>query len=47
MVFFLKFTSFIPMDYKKGLIYTLLFRAYKICADYVPLHTEIEFLKLI
>ena len=35
------------MDYKKGLIYTLLFRAHKIFADYVPLHTEIEFLKSI
>ena len=35
------------MDYKKGLIHSLLFRAYKICADYVTLHTEIGFLKSI
>ena len=28
------------MDHKKGLIHTLLFRAYNICADYVTLHTE-------
>ena len=32
------------MDYKKGLIHTLLFRAYNICADYITLHTEFEFL---
>ena len=42
---YLNFNSFLPMDYKKGLIHTLLFRAYNICADYVTLHTEIEFLK--
>ena len=35
------------MDYKKGLIHTLLFRAYNIRADYVTLQTEIEFLKSI
>ena len=44
---YLNFNSFLPMDYKKGLIHTLLFRAYNICADYVTLHTEIEFLKSI
>ena len=41
---YLNFNSFLPMDYKKDLIHTLLFRAYNICADYVTLHTEIEFL---
>ena len=35
------------MDYKKGLIHNLLFHAYNICADYVTLHNEIEFLKSI
>ena len=44
---YLNFNSFLPMDYKKGLIHTPLFRAYNICADYVTLHTEIEFLKSI
>ena len=39
--------SFLPMHYKKGLIHTLLFRAYNICVDYITLHTEIEFLKSI
>ena len=42
---YLNLTSFLPMDYKKGLIHNLLFRAYNICADYVTLHNEIEFLK--
>ena len=42
---YLNFNSFLPMDYKKGLIHTLLFRAHNICADYVTLHIEIEFLK--
>ena len=32
---YLNFNSFLPMDYKKGLIHNLLFRAYNICADYV------------
>ena len=44
---YLNFNSFLPMDYKKGLINNLLFRAYNICADYVTLHNEIEFLKSI
>ena len=37
---YLNFNSFLPMDYKKGLIHTLLFRPYNICTDYVTLHTE-------
>ena len=46
--FYLNHTSFSPvfLDYKKGLIHTLLFRAYY-RADYVTLHTKIEFLKSI
>ena len=43
----LYFNSFLPMDYKKGLIYILLFRAYNICAEYVILHNEIEIFKSI
>ena len=43
----LYFNSFLPMDYKKGLIYILLFRASNICAEYVILHNEIEILKSI
>ena len=39
--------SFLSMHYKKGLIHTLLFRAYNICVDYITLHTETEFLKSI
>ena len=44
---YLNYTSFLPFDYKKGLIYTLLFRTYTICSDYVELHKEIDRLKLI
>ena len=40
---YLNFGSFLPLDYKKGLINTILFRAYNVCADYVTLHTEIDF----
>ena len=43
----MNFNSFLPTTYKKGLIHTLLFRAYNICADYTILHNEIEFLKSI
>ena len=42
---YLKFNSFFPIDYKKDLIDNLLFRACNICADYITLHNEIEFLK--
>ena len=44
---YLNFNSFLPMDYKKGLIHNLLLRACNICADYVTLHNEIVFLKSI
>ena len=42
---YLNFNSHLPVDYKKGLIETLLFRAYHICSDYEKLHQEILFLK--
>ena len=41
------FKSFIPMDYKHGLIFTLLFRTFTICADYSVIHEEIKKLKCI
>lgn len=44
---YLNYTSFIPLEYKKGLISTLLFRTYTICSNYVKLHEEIQRLKLI
>ena len=38
---YLNFNSFLPMDYIKGLIHTLSFRTYNICADYVTLLSKI------
>ena len=42
---YMNYNSFLPVKYKKGLIHTLLFRAYNICVDYNTLHNEIEYLK--
>ena len=39
--------SFLHLKYKKGLIYTLLLRAFNICADYNRCHNEVQYLKLI
>ena len=44
---YLNFKSFLPIDYKQGLLFTLLFRAYKISSDYSKLHEEIEKLQII
>ena len=44
---YLNFGSFLPVDYKKGLIATLLHRTYTICSDYGKLHDEIKKLKII
>ena len=41
------YNSFLPLKYKKGLIHTLLFRAFNICADYNTFHNEVQYLKLI
>ena len=41
------FNSFLPDTYRKGLISTLLFRAYKINYSYSSLHAEVEKLKKI
>ena len=44
---FTNFKSFLPDVYKKGLVATLLHRAYMINSSYSSLHTEIEKLKRI
>ena len=44
---YLNYGSFLPLDYKKGLIATLLHRTYAICSDYRSLHEEINRLKVI
>ena len=41
------FQSFIPLQYKHGLLFTLLFRAYTISSNYDRLHEEIKKLKTI
>ena len=43
----MNYKSFLPTNYKKGLIDTLLFQSYNICADYRILHNEIKYLKTI
>ena len=44
---FTNFKAFLPEIYKKGLISTLLFRAYMINSSYHSLHKEVEELKKI
>ena len=44
---YVNYNSFLPRDYKRGLISTLLHRAYTICSDYNKLHQEIGRLKAI
>ena len=44
---YMNYNSFLPTNCKKGLIDTLLFRSYNICADYSILHNEIKYLKII
>ena len=41
------YNSHLPRDYKRGLISTLLHRAYTLCSDYGKLHEEINKLKMI
>ena len=40
-------SSFLSLKCKKGLIYTLLFQAFNICADYNTFHKKVQYLKLI
>ena len=44
---YLNYNSFLKTNYKKGLINTLLFQSYNIRADYIILHNEIKYLKII
>ena len=44
---YLNYNSFLPRDYKRGLISTLLYRAYTLCSDYNNIHLEITKLKTI
>ena len=41
------FRSFMPETYKKGLVSTLLYRAYMISSSFMSLHKEVENLKMI
>ena len=42
---FSKFASFTPILYKKNLVSTLVFRAFKICSDYFTFDKEIDFIR--
>ena len=42
---FSKYASFTPILYKKNLVSTLAFRAFKICSDYFTFDKEINFIK--
>ena len=44
---YLNFNSHLPNMYKKGLIDTLLYRAYNICSTYTSFHQEIIYVKTI
>ena len=39
------FDSFLPMDYKVGMIYTLAYQCIRICYDWSRLHEELNLLK--
>ena len=41
------FESFLPTIYKFGMIYTLVYRCFKICSDWTKFHEELNFLKQI
>ena len=42
---FSKYASFTPTLYKKNLVSTLTFRAFKLCSDYFTIDKEIDFIK--
>ena len=44
---YMSYNSFLPIKHKKGLIHTLLFRAFSICADYNTFHNKVQYLNLI
>ena len=39
------FESFLPAVYKFGMVYTLVYRCFKICSDWTKFHEELSFLK--
>ena len=39
------FESFLPTVYKFGMVYTLVYRCFKICSDWTKFHEELSFLK--
>ena len=44
---YVNYNSLLPLKYKKGLVYTLILRAFNICANYNTLHNEVQYLKSI
>ena len=42
---YLRWTSFVPKSFKRGVINCLLFRAWKLCTDYDLFHKEVLFIK--
>ena len=40
-----KFTSFIPIQYKRNLVSTLIYRAFNICSTYLNFHSEVTYLR--
>ena len=40
-----KFTSFIPIQYKRNLVSTLIYRAFNICSNYISFHNEVTYLR--
>ena len=42
---YLKFDSFVPKKFKRGLINSLIHRSWKICSSYERFHQEVEFIR--
>ena len=40
-----KFTSHLPLQFKRNLVETLVYRAYQICSSYLSFHKEISFIR--
>ena len=41
------FENFLPLVYKFGMVYTLVYRCFHICSNWTQFHTELTFLKVI
>ena len=39
---YLNYNSFLPLNYKKGIIHTLLFLAFNTCSYYNAFHNEVQ-----